>query len=303
MYYINAISSITHQATFNSVGFDSLLDELPLDSEVIKPNYKDFVDAKSLRRMSNIIRMSLANSVQCLNDNNTQIDGIIVGTGFGCLTDTAKFINNFMTIEGLIPPTSFIQSTHNTIAGQISLFLKNNGYNSTYTQNNVSFEMALEDAMMCLDEGMNNVLVGAADECIPILEAVGQKLNPGVKQLTSGSTFLILSKEKNENTLAQVKGVKTRRNESNYKEFISKSLSENGIDKLDLIINSIPYSESNSEIDGVNLSNVVGVYPTNSAFGLHLAVDGIKSKGFNNVMICNRLNENNIGLTVIQSVK
>jgi hypothetical protein len=70
----------------------------------------------------------------------------------------------------------------------------------THTQNTLSFEHALFDASMLLREGDRNVLVGAADEHIDILEEIAAKMafETG-SPLTSGASFFILSVE-NQNT-------------------------------------------------------------------------------------------------------
>src|SRR5690606_14557075 len=135
MYYLSAASTISHQPTFRNEGVFASLPVLDLLSTIQNPDYKEFVEAGMLRRMSKILRMSVA----CAKDSLLQAgvgqpDAIIVGTGLGCLLDTEKFLNNVLTVEGLLPPTSFIQSTHNTLAGQISLSLGNHAYNMTHTQ-------------------------------------------------------------------------------------------------------------------------------------------------------------------------
>ncbi|WP_439556972.1 beta-ketoacyl synthase chain length factor, partial [Dyadobacter sp.] len=151
VYYISAASTISHQPTLGNAGFSGSINALATDSSLITPDFKSFIDAALLRRMSKILRMSVACAKDCLAQSHIeQPDAIIVGTGLGCLQDTEKFLSTSLTVEGLLPPTSFIQSTHNTMAGQISLSISNHGYNMTHTQNTLSFEHALLDAMMLL---------------------------------------------------------------------------------------------------------------------------------------------------------
>lgn len=202
MYFIQAASTISHQPTFKNKSFSGNISALNAASELLSPDYKKYISPVLLRRMSKILRMSVACSVDCLEQAGIKSpDAIIVGTGLGCLEDTEKFLNNIISIkEGLLPPTSFIQSTHNTIAGQISLILQNHHYNMTHTQNTLSFEHALQDAFLCLDEGEVNLLVGAADEHIEILDDIVEKLGYKNMQLTSGASFFIVSTEKNKNS-------------------------------------------------------------------------------------------------------
>jgi len=93
-------------------------------------------------------------------------DAIITGSGLGCLDDTEKFLTSIHNNEErLLNPTPFIQSTHNTVAGAIALAIKCHAYNATYTQRGFSFESALEDALLQIDENQSrNILVGGFDE-------------------------------------------------------------------------------------------------------------------------------------------
>lgn len=306
MYYINAISSITHQESFENPGFSASLTSLDTESTVIDPDYKKYIDPKLIRRMSKILRMGVSCAKSCLEQAGVEApEAIIVGTGLGCLTDTMKFLETYIQIDGLLPPTSFIQSTHNTIAGQISLSLKNHGYNTTYTQNNVSFELALQDAMLSLDEGMDNVLVGAADEYIPFFkETPFANLN-----LTSGATFILLSKNKTANTVAQIEKVGTSMHVDDVKKNALQFLEEVNVPKseLDYIYQSSPFNEPDQGVDfGVaykNINALGGVYPTNAAFALHVAADQVAFKKVKRVLICNHLTSTNLGLTLIQAVE
>jgi len=91
--------------------------------EIDKPNYKDFINPKVLRRMSKIVRMGIVASKTALKEAGLETtDAIITATGMGCQADTEKFLNAMIdNNEGLLTPTSFIQSTHNTVGGAIAL--------------------------------------------------------------------------------------------------------------------------------------------------------------------------------------
>lgn len=314
MAYISAASTISHQPTFRNAGFSNIIQPLQRDSVLISPDYKGFIEAGLLRRMSKILRMSVACSKDCIAQTSIdQPDAIIVGTGLGCLLDTEKFLNNSITIEGLLPPTSFIQSTHNTMAGQISLSIGNHGYNMTHTQNTLSFEHAVQDGMLLLNEGEKHILVGAADEHIEILDEISEKLNIHFQaELTSAASFFILSNEKSEGTLAKIRDVRTIGLAKDVHTQIKAFLAENQIepDGLDLILFSgrpqdsaeTTYFESkNSPVDYTAFS---GIYPTSSAFALHFAIDKMeKDKTLTHILICNTLNKSNLGLILIESVE
>jgi 3-oxoacyl-[acyl-carrier-protein] synthase II len=320
--YISAASTVSHQPTFQNDGFSKVIEPLSASSELISPNYKDYIDAGLLRRMSKILRMSVTAAKDCLRQADIeQPEAIVVGTGLGCLQDTEKFLLNFITIEGLLPPTSFIQSTHNTIAGQISLSIGNHGYNMTHTQNTLSFEHALIDTSLLLGEGNNHVITGAADEYIEFLDEVAAHLHPRPKlNLTSGASFFVLSREKSEKSIARVKDVQVAGLVKDANEAISAFLSDNflNVAEVDLVLyadfnavtsqESVAYKYFNEHYHAdsklINYTKLSGLYPTNSAFAMHYAADRIRHHAeINNILILNALGKDNLGLTLIQSLE
>ena len=312
MYFIQAASTISHQASFQNPGFFSSIKEIDPDAEFTPPNYRDYIDARALRRMSGLLRMSLACAKDCLMQGRIDSPGaIVVGTGLGALADTEKFLVNFITIkDSLIPPTSFIQSTHNTVAGQLSLILKNHNYNMTHTQNTLSFEHALQDSFLCLDEGSENVLVGATDEQIEFLDLLMKKLDVDSMQLTDGSSFFVLSKEKNESALAQIKDVQSDGLFTSFEDRTDSFLKKNNleIEDIDLVLFASLEAKTTDKIqtyfkdcEKVNYTNYCGTYMTNSAFAIHWAADEIQNEKYQRVLICNLLNPQNLGLTLIES--
>jgi len=296
------------------------METISVGSELVSPNYKEYIDAGLLRRMSKILRMSVACAKECIRQAGIEEpDSIVVGTGLGCLQDTEKFLNTFLTVEGLLPPTSFIQSTHNTIAGQISLSIGNHGYNMTHTQNTLSFEHALIDTMLLLAEEDQHVLVGAADEYIQFLDTIKQELDfVAPVALTSGSSFFIASREKSEHVIAQILDVQTIGLVQDIGAEIDSFLSENGLSPsaLDLVLFSgseigvcgevLHYltTKGVKEDDIEDYLPYSGIYPTASAFALHYAIDKLKlNSHLGNVLICNCLNKRNLGLILVQSIE
>jgi 3-oxoacyl-(acyl-carrier-protein) synthase len=112
--------------------------------------------------------MGLASSQMCINRaGGINPDAIIVGTGLGCLDNLEKFLLEVLnTNEHITSVLPFINSTHNAVAAQIAMLLKNHNYNITYCHRGFSFESALHDAMMQIEEKQaKNILVGGIDEC------------------------------------------------------------------------------------------------------------------------------------------
>ncbi len=119
-----------------------------------EPDYSSLIDPKSIRRMSRIIRMGVGAAAACLRDAGVACpDAIVTGTAYGCLADTGVFLSKMIgQQEEMLPPTAFIQSTHNTVGGQIALLFQCHGYNNTFVHRGFSFESALLDAMLLLRE-------------------------------------------------------------------------------------------------------------------------------------------------------
>jgi 3-oxoacyl-[acyl-carrier-protein] synthase II len=167
--YIKGASVISPQPTFNN---QELPEEATSYADVnmlkcIEPPYRDFIDPMVARRMSRIVKMGVCSALKCMQETKIEMpDAIIAGTGLGCLEDTEKFLGSIYTSnEKLLNPTPFIQSTHNTIAGAIALAIKCHNFNATYTHRGFSFESALEDAMLQLNENPKfNILAGGFDE-------------------------------------------------------------------------------------------------------------------------------------------
>ena len=324
MYYINACSTISHQASFQNKEWVNQLKRLTADSVLVSPNYKEFVNGGELRRMGKIIRMGIACSKDCVEQSNvSNPDAIIVGTGLGCLTDTEKFLKNTLTIEGLIPPTAFIQSTHNTIAGQISLALKNHNYNMTHTQNSLSFEHSLMDAMLLLNEDNSNVLIGSADENIPLMDELANQfgLDNIAGNMTTGASFFMLSDTKTTGSKAKViDSYTTGLNSISAEDVVESFLKANDLtaNDIDLVL-----FNSNGTINVKNVENKInshfysyeqycGYYFSNSAFGMHIACEILDGKEtsfiekeapINRILLYNTLNDKNIGLTLLQSLE
>ena len=299
--YIRGTGAISPQNTFEDSSFLSEIQEFNGDRLTIhEPAYEGIIDPRAIRRMSKIIRIGVAASNKALKEAGVEIpDGIITGTSYGCMADTENFLRKMINNkEVALNPTPFIQSTHNTISGQIALLLQCYGYNSTYTQRGFSFENCLIDATLQLTSKPEwNLLVGAVDEIIEISHKILERFNLFRKEITSnlsllkipgegtmdgeGSAFFVLSGNK-QNAQAEIKAVKTiyrPANDSEVMESILKFLDENqlnpnGIDALltgrsgDTRHDGIYEKVENAFPDSIILffKHLSGEFPTSSAF-------------------------------------
>lgn len=135
------------------------------------PDFKEFVTPAESRRLGKILKRAVATSLTVVRGSGIACpDAIITGTGMGCIENTEHFLSALCNDgEQFLKPTHFMQSTHNTISSFIGIYLKCNGYNATYSHRGISFESALLDAVMQIEEGtIRNALVGSHDEMSPI---------------------------------------------------------------------------------------------------------------------------------------
>lgn len=278
--------------------------------DVIHPDYKSVIPPALIRRMSPLIRMGVGAALKCKGEN--KIGGIIVGSGLGCMDNTEKFLDQFTgKEEGILAPTAFIQSTHNTVAGQIALILKENGYNSTYTQRGISFENALLDAMMLSNESGDNVLVGGLDELTGLMKDLAAKVNLPVDGASEGASFFLIG-SKVDGAKACIEGIGLySRSANEIDSTASAFLEENNLEQPDLILYGDSFLPMNLTPDDVlntktiNYSAISGNYMTNSAFGLQLASEILEGKTnhlANRILLINNFMDKDLGLTYLSKL-
>ncbi len=308
--YINAATAISPDGMIGEGGI----------LHAIEPDYKDVITNANLRRrMSHIVKMGVACGLLCLQKNNNKpVDSIITATGLGCLEDTEKFLNLIIeNDERLLNPTAFTQSTFNVIGSQIALLTNNHAYNNTFVHRGISFESALIDAMMRINEGDKNVLVGAIDEVTHTAQAIIEKLGC-LKNTTlgEGAHFFILS-DKPSNTYIELKGVKALSGKMNSAEISSyiqallKSVGietsnidaiitgENGNIEQDKIYTDVVNSISNSATHHT-FKDACGEYHTASSHAFYIAVDSlITNAEIQNILIYNHYNGENHSIMLL----
>lgn len=194
----------------------------------VEPEYESWLDPRQLRRMSRVLKMGITAALMALREADVEVpDGIITGTGYGCLEDTATFLTKLVeNNEEALNPTPFIQSTHNTIGSTIAMLLQCQGYNQTFTHRAFSFEHAVLDGIMALEENaLETILVGGVDEVTPASHAIQNRFNLFRKKQAStvnlfqhkrpgtvngeGAAFFVLSSIRDSRCLAELEGVCT----------------------------------------------------------------------------------------------
>ncbi|MCK0145103.1 beta-ketoacyl synthase chain length factor [Arenibacter sp. F26102] len=333
--FINSIGSISAQKTFDNNDF---LEEITTYEDnvisAIEPNYKDFIPPAAARRMAKGIKMGVVAAKIAIEEANlTNVDAIITGTGMGCVRDSEKFVTAILdNQEQFLTPTSFIQSTHNTVAGQIALGIGCKGYNFTYVHSSVSFESALLDALMQLQtKEAENILIGGVDESGEHTNAIHklihhikpEKINSN-KLLQSntegavfgeGANFFVLSNNKQNSSYAQILGVKTFNTlpqselATNLEEFLkNNNLSVDDIDVLisgnngDLNFDNY-YLELSKGLfkntQQVYYKHLSGEFNTASSFGFWVGAKILKSQHIPSEITLNTIKSKGFGTVLL----
>lgn len=162
-----------------------VLSKVEITSEEQLTDIRKYVKPLEARRMGKIMKCSLLSSLEALQQAGIEVpDSIITGTAYGCLENSERLMEQIKEEgEGMLKPTFFMQSTHNTIGSNIAIKTHCHGFNVTYTQESHSLEWAIRDAELLLRSGkVKNVLVGCHDESTPLfntlLEKSGEKPLP-----------------------------------------------------------------------------------------------------------------------------
>lgn len=312
--YIRSAGIISPQESFGEKKEYANIREYDGDRmSCIEPDYKNILDPKLIRRMSRIIRMGAAAAMECIvQGENTQPDAIITGTAYGCLEDTVNFLDKLVANkEELLTPTAFIQSTHNTVAAQIALLLKSHKYNNTFVHRGFSFEHALIDALLLMNEGeAANVLVGAVDEITETSHKILRRFglyrtngkNTGLLETDAkgtmageGATFFLLSDKQNNQCLAALDDISNLYDPSEKHDvrlWINQFLEKQKISwsDLDFVLtgkngdpkHDLAYFDLEKSIGEkcrlLNYKNLCGEYPTAVSFGFWLAAKSLKDR-------------------------
>jgi len=328
--YINSVASISPQKTFdNSVFLEEITEYNDNVITAFDPDYKQYIPPAAARRMAKGIKMGVVASKIAMEEAGVEtVDAIITGTGMGCMIDSEKFVSAIIdNNEQYLTPTSFIQSTHNTVAGQIALGIECKGYNFTYVHSAISFESALLDAKMQLEnDEATNILVGGVEELgahttkvhrtinhikphpISISEMLKSKTQGAV--FSEGADFFVLSNQKKESCYAEVVAVETLNTLAKERvgSTIENFLKENGLAPKDVDavvlgnngdVGYDDYYHSLSEglfknTQQVYYKHLVGENNTVSGFGVWVASKILRSQSIPEIVKMNHIKDSEV---------
>ncbi len=309
--YITDSACISPQRTFDNAFFEGDIKVHEGDRYIaIEPAYGQLIPAGLLRRMGKAVRMGVGAGLPLIQ--HAQIEGIILGTANGGLEDCLKFLNQIVDYnEGTLTPTNFVQSTPNAVAGNLALMSKTTGYNTTHVHKGLAFEAALLDTMLLLEEKRGKTfLVGSIEEIsdynhnIDLLAGsfkTGYFTSENLLKLDSpgsangeGSAMFIVNAERTEHSVAQVKDVFQSNNlaENELASFVTSFLQRNNLNASDIDAVILGVSGDNrsdhwyfnlrnalfAESNAYTYKNMVGDYPTGSAFAMWMGAQVIAGK-------------------------
>jgi 3-oxoacyl-[acyl-carrier-protein] synthase II len=287
--YINSFCSITSAGIINQ--YSTTEDLQPLNAAkvlIVEPDYKDLIPPMQLRRMSKPIRTGVAAAKLCMQSHHNFMPGSIhVGTAYGMLDDSEIFLKKILEQdEQMLNPTAFIQSTHNTVSGQIALSIGCTAHNMTFVHNAHSFENALMDVSLFLNEidDNDNILVGAVEECTDTSYEILKRFDvyDSTNIAGEGATFFAFSKNKQKESLAKIEAFEIfkAQDTSTLEISITNFKEKHGSSADDLFICGTDSNLSKTIFNNAETyQQYSGKYATMSAFGLGYACMKLKESG------------------------
>ena len=173
----------------------------------------------------------------------------------------------------------------------------------THTQNSLSFEQSLIDGMLCIQDGLDNILVGGADEEENAIYNTRARLNDETVHLASGAAFFILSDKKSTDESIKLVDIGSYGLVEDKEKSIQEFLTSNQLttQDLDLILyDNIDLKNIFGDKNLINYQGLAGTYYTNSAFAMHYGIDAMLTEGLHRVLICNNLIPENLGLILLE---
>ena len=268
--------------------------------KAVNPVFRDYIPANEARRMGPIMKRAIVTALKVLKDSGVeQADAIITGTSMGCLDCTERFLAD-MTANGeqALSPTFFMQSTHNTVGSAVAIYTKSHGYNTTYSQGQLSFDLAMQDAFVQLRLGdIVTALVGGYDETdenyFQLLAKTGYVGGVGMGPYGDVAVSMLLTTDKKADSLCELAATATVRcsTAGAVRSTLDTMLRDAGmtLDDISAFMTGINGNEANDQVyTGIanelfpgkpllHYKHIFGENYTASAFGIYAAAHCLKA--------------------------
>jgi 3-oxoacyl-[acyl-carrier-protein] synthase-1/3-oxoacyl-[acyl-carrier-protein] synthase II len=150
-----------------------------------------------IRRAKRLTRLALALCAQVYLNGKTRPHQLILGTGWGALSETYDFLTRLFESDYRFPsPTDFIGSVHNAPAGLIAQLFGIKGANVTTSGGDYSFEQALLSTELLSTDKDRISLVLGVDETHSILSPLFDPSCQNHHNPADGGGALVLSKQR-----------------------------------------------------------------------------------------------------------
>lgn len=266
-----------------------------------EPEYTNIIPPMQLRRMTKPLRIGVAAAKICMDNSHiTDLGSIHIGTAYGMLADSENFLKKMIVQEEqMLNPTAFIQSTHNTVSGQIALGLGCVAHNMTFVHNAHSFESALLDAELfqTKDKQQTYCLIGAVEECIEASYEVLKRFNVYNESVLAGegASFFIGSGHKVDNAIGKIAAYEMGMGDgevlaNTLQKFVNRN-SSNSDYKNDLLLHGGMKEEMPAlfaHCKKTDYKEYSGEYATSIGFALSLSLLKLREENIARCWIMNR---------------
>ncbi|MFT4061060.1 MAG: beta-ketoacyl synthase chain length factor [Edaphocola sp.] len=273
-----------------------------------EPDYKNLIPPMQLRRMTKPVRTGIAAARMTLEPlGREQPASIHVGTAWGMLQDSEHFLQKMIEQqEQMLAPTAFIQSTHNTVAGQIALGIACTAHNMTFVHTGHSLENAYLDALL-MPPHEAPMLLGCVDEITESITKIlgrfgiyNQDTIPG-----EGAAFYAVSHQYHANACGKISFCDTfnAADSNTAKHQINRILKENNIvaNEGDVLLEGTYINlAAMANMPIVRYKDYCGHYPTAAGFGWAMALLHLQ-EGYQRCFVTNRVADN-FSFTCIEKV-
>ncbi|MFN8277979.1 MAG: beta-ketoacyl synthase chain length factor [Chitinophagales bacterium] len=328
--YIQGAGLISPQRTFGENNFFQEISEYNDNVlRFITPDFKQYVHPVKIRRMSTILKAGLAAAKMAATEAALEMpDAIITSSGYGCISDTSKFLIEILgNKEKQLTPTFFMQSTYNAVGGTIAMEFGCNNYNTTYVHRGFAFENALDDAMMQIENQTNKrILLGAFDETNSEQFVIAQRTGLHKRKLINnlqlfksdgqgtfqgeGMAFFVLGAACTASSYARVRGQRTvyaPKSSEPIKAAILDLLKEHQLrtDDIDVVVNGSGGDDEKDQLlnqpvlqlfkgKDVFYKHLTGDFCTASAIGLWIGAQLIKTQKIPQALLQHPVEASNI---------
>ncbi len=152
---------------------------------------------RSLRQASRFIHLAAVGALASVREATPPAStGVYLATGLGDQRTPARVFAQTRTGPPAVSPFDFVNMNSNTATYYIARLAGLAGPNLTISQGVLSFEWALRQACIAIEEGLDHALVGGVDESAPSIAELERRYKPPRGESPGeGSAWLMLSTE------------------------------------------------------------------------------------------------------------